>query len=134
MIAGGVFSSIKIVVYKSFAHWNIIFFLKERNIHIGIFLNKDVLVQKRFFNWETNSAVFSVIQHMSITSFLKLSTLILIQSSQPIKTKESNFSQWWNPYILYYSSSVESLFPVLMSSPFSFRVSLSCFILISFVS
>ena len=57
------------------------------------------LVEKTFYNRETISAAFFVLQQMStkppfFPCNLKKATLFLIKSSQPIMKKGRNFSQW----------------------------------------
>ena len=52
--------------------------------------------KKRFYNRETNSAAFCVIERMSIKPLSLLCNLnnFLIRLSQPIMKKERNFSQY----------------------------------------
>ena len=71
--------------------------------------------KKRFCNRETNCAAYCAIHSMSFkpslhSMQLKWLTLLLIQWSQPITIKGRQFSQSWNPYTPYCSSSVESIF------------------------
>jgi hypothetical protein len=67
-----------------------------------------------FYNRSKNSAAFCALQWMSLPSpFLsmqQLLTLFLLQGSQPITIKGWDFSQSWNLYTRWCSSSLESLF------------------------
>ena len=68
--------------------------------------------KKIFYNRETNSPEFCKIQWMSFTSPSHLVTQIIrpfLNSENSVNHKKVFFSQSWNPYTPYCSSSVEYL-------------------------